>query len=157
MTTRRLCNSRSKPPRASSVRHRSDCSIFLCGKFNVFALLQYQLHLTHAYELSLFLDLPFDWATSPSKLLGLSTRLPQRWRHSFQVPCPSTQQASERIKHNHTRDSMFSTLHLSRWAPTWKTVVAAFWSIFVWLDKGNEPQVYRLRNGRSYHYTIASV
>ena len=29
-------------------------------------------------------------------------------------------------------------------------------SLLVWLDKGNEPQVYRLRSGRSNHYAIAS-
>ena len=30
-------------------------------------------------------------------------------------------------------------------------------NLLVWLDKGIKPQVYRLRSGRSNHYTIASL
>ena len=50
---------------------------------------------------------------------------------------------------------LLSTLFLLYWAPIKEAVNIILKSRLVWLDKGNEPQVYRLRSGRSNHYTIA--
>ena len=52
---------------------------------------------------------------------------------------------------------LFSTTSPKCRAPSREAVDTIFFSLLVWLDKGNEPQVYRLRSGRSNHYTIASV
>ena len=52
---------------------------------------------------------------------------------------------------------LFSTTSLKCLAPSRKAVDTIFLSLLVLLDKGNKPQVYRLRSGRSNHYPIASV
>ena len=64
------------------------------------------------------------------------------------MPCPRTQQA------NLSACSPQPPINAERqagklWIP--------FFKVFWYLDKGNEPQVYRMRSGRSNLYAIASV
>ena len=49
---------------------------------------------------------------------------------------------------------LFSTSSSKYRAPSREAVDTIFLNLLVWLDMGNEPQVYRLRSGRSNHYTI---
>ena len=52
---------------------------------------------------------------------------------------------------------LFSTTSPKCRAPSREAVDTIFESLLVRLDKGIEPQVYRLRSGRSNHYAIAPV
>ena len=52
---------------------------------------------------------------------------------------------------------LFSTISHKCRAPSREAIDTIFKSLLAWLDKGNEPLVYRLRSGRSNHNTVASV
>ena len=96
-----------------------------------------------------FASLQLDWATTMGRRLGPITCLPHKDRG---IPLSALPKGT-----TSKLAGLFSTLTLFWWAPSKEAANTIFKSLLVWLDLGNESQVYRLRSGRSNHYAITPV
>ena len=114
----------------------------------VVSIIQEDVYIGHT-ALALTLDLrvfSLTGATTMGKLLGPTTCLPHKGEGIPLNPLPKDT-TSKLV-------GLFSTLSLFCWAPSREAMSTIFLNILVWLDQGNEPQVYRLRSGRSNHHAI---